>query len=189
MTSDEPGRSDEPIPAPQPVDADASGDAAAAAGAVAVSRPTGAAPRPPAPTREYRATVTFAIAATFGVVIFLIGAGLGPQLLALVPLAIMVVIGTIAIYGIEAYGLSNRSDWARYAMTAMLWILLIQGVIQFFVELSRSSINIPIGSLLAAWALSAPPDARLGPVPASSGAGLLLIILSVVGSILPFIGG
>jgi hypothetical protein len=150
-------------------------------GAPAAPVPT---PAGPQPTREYRASVTFTILAfvlIIAIVVlgsqagsFAFGALLGP------------ILGLVA-YGMAAYGLSQRRDWARFAMVPLLWIVLVSGLVSSLIALGQSRIDIPIGSLLAIWALSARPSVALGPVPTSSNEGTLLVVAAVIGALLPYL--
>ena len=160
-----------------------------APGAPAVPETPG--PPPPStwspgrPTREYRAQWTFIILAAFLVFAYLLiltqapGSAGGGLLLA-------GVLG-IAVNGAAAWGLANRRDWARYAMTPLLWIYVGAGVLVFVVALARGGVNIPIGGILAGWALLARPSETLGPVRASSTEGTLLILGAVAATVVQFI--
>jgi hypothetical protein len=131
------------------------------------------------PTREYRAIVTFWATAGLVIVALLLGrASQGAVFGALLGLVASIV---------EARGISQRRDWARYAMTPMLWIYVGASVLMVLVALSHSGVNIPIGGILAAWALSARPSQSLGPVPAHSLEGTLLILASIVAAVIQFL--
>ena len=153
---------------------------------------SGAAALPPltgrAPTREYRTMVGMWITAVFGIVILVLGATFAGPALAYAPLAVFAILASIAVNVVEAVGLNGRAPWARYAMTAMCWIALIVGLVGFVIALTRSTLNVPVGSILAGWALAAQPDASLGPVPSASTEGLLLVLASLALAILPFLG-
>jgi len=143
-----------------------------------------AAPPSRGPTREYRATWTFTLAAAFLlfayiVILMQVGGSAGGVFLS-------GVLG-IAINVVAAYGLSDSRAWARYAMTPILWIYVGAGLLVFLVALSRNSINIPIGAILAAWSLAAKPSAALGPVPASSMEGTLLVVATIVAALIQFL--
>jgi hypothetical protein len=131
-----------------------------------------------APTREYRAIVTFAVAAAYVLVALVIAKGTQAAALA-------ALIGLVASL-VEARGLSQGSEWARYAMTPMLWIYVVAGLLVFLVVLLHNAINIPLGVILAAWALSARPSESLGPVPAASTAGALLLLSSILAAVIQF---
>jgi hypothetical protein len=127
-------------------------------------------------TREYRAIITFAISAGFLIVALLI-----------TPSPTGVVLGAslgIAVSLVEARGLSQRRDWARYAMAPLLWIYVGAGMVVFVVVLARGGVNIPIGAILAAWALSAKPTEALGPIPTSSVQGTYLILAAIVAALI-----
>ena len=154
------------------------------------ARPPGAPPSPPAttagpPTREFRAWWTFAIAAaflSFAYVLILMqtGGAVGASG------AFLAGALGIAVNVFAALGLGRSRDWARYAMTPILWIYVGAGVLVFVVALSRSSVNIPIVGILAAWALSARHSQALGPVPVASTEGTLLVLGAVVAALIQF---
>jgi hypothetical protein len=133
------------------------------------------------PTREYRGTVTFSVAAAFGIVVLVLAGSHLPSGIGTTGnvVALGLIVGIVADL-IEASGLSSGRDWARYAMTPMLWIILIAGVISFVLALAQSTIQIPIGTMLAIWALRAQPAAAMGPIPNSSGAGNALVLAALV---------
>jgi hypothetical protein len=137
------------------------------------------------PTREYRGMWTFAISGVFLVLALLVVLG-GSGTLTSSGAFVGALLGT-AVSLIEARGLFQRRDWARYAMTPMLWIHVGAGVLVFLVALQRNSFNIPIGAILAAWALTARPSEALGPVAASSSEGTYLVIGLIVASVVQFL--
>ena len=138
------------------------------------------------PTREYRATLTFAIAAAFLVLALFLGGssltyvGSGSAIL------LAAVLG-ITVNAVAAWGLSNGRDWARYAMAPMLWIYVISGAVLFVVALLGRGLHIPVGGILAAWALYAKPSEAFGPVPASSPQGTLLFAGAFVTAVLSYL--
>jgi hypothetical protein len=149
---------------------------------VAPAAPEPPAPSPPLPspparaTREYRAKWTFAIAAAFGIVVLAL---FSQSLTAFPATAVAGAVLSVVVAALEAWGLSERRDWARFAMTPLLWIFVATGLLQFVVSLATGSFNIPVGAILAAWALSARPSDALGPMPRSSTAGVLLVVASI----------
>jgi hypothetical protein len=154
------------------------------------SPPPGSPPLAPAPwvppTREYRAQWTFTIAAaflTFAYVLILLQAGAIVGNTGGVFLAGAL---GIAVNAAGAYGLSKGRAWARFAMTPILWIYVGAGILLFVVALARSTVNIPIGAILAAWSLLAKPSPALGPVPTSSSEGMLLILGAVIAALIQF---
>jgi len=139
---------------------------------------------PGPPTREYRAQWTFILATVFllfayALVLSRAGSGAGGVLLA----------GGlgIAVNAIAALGLASGRDWARYAMTPILWIYIGAGLLVFVVVLGQGGVNIPLGAILAAWALLARPSEALGPVPTSSLEGTLLILGAVAAALVQFL--
>lgn len=141
----------------------------------------------PRPTREYRAQWTFAVAAIWVVVILMLAGQAGARIsgagLLLGPILAAVV------YGIAAAGLSSRAAWARYAMAPLLQVLLVTGLISMLLALLHASIQFPIGSILAWWALRASPSPLLGPIPLSSAVGGLLIVGAVLSGIFSLLAG
>jgi hypothetical protein len=140
---------------------------------------------PGRPTREYRAQWTFILATAFLLFAYVltlsraagsVGGGL----------FLAGVLG-IGVNATAAWGLANRRDWARHAMTPILWIYVGAGVLVFVVVLAQGGVNIPIGAILAAWALSARPSEALGPVPSTSTEGTLLILGAVAAALLQFL--
>jgi len=127
-------------------------------------------------TREYRAIITFAISAG----LLIVGLLITPSPTAVVLGALLGLVVSL----VEARGLSQRNDWARYAMAPLLWIYVGAGMVVFVVVLARGGVNIPIGAILAAWALSAKPSEALGPIPASSVQGTYLIIGAIVAAVI-----
>jgi len=154
-----------------------------AADAPAPPPPSAWSPGPP--TREYRAQWTFIIATAFLAFAYVVimtraGGGGGGGLFLAGALG-------IGVNGAAAWGLANRRDWARFAMTPLLWIYVVAGALVFVIALVSGGINIPIGAILAAWALLARPSEALGPVPASSTEGTVLILGAVVAALIQFI--
>ena len=138
------------------------------------------------PTREHRATVTFVVAAAFILVVLAVFSGYMSRLPPVASLFLGALFA-LAVDAIEAYGLYLQRAWARFAMTPMLWIVLVFGLLSSLVALSRSTIEIPIGSILAIWALSARPAKALGRIPASSTEGTLLLIVAFVAALAQFV--
>lgn len=130
------------------------------------------------PSREYRASVTFMIGGAAILVVLLLVSGsvlqAAPPIRGVVALA-GVLLGIVVMFG-TAYGLSQGREWAAAVATPMLVLLVVAGVVETIVALTRSTINIPIGALLALWALRAPMRTRndaSGGSPAWGAAGVL----------------
>jgi hypothetical protein len=114
---------------------------------------------PGGPTREYRASAAFLIAAAFMLVILLLVVGsvsTGPPARWVVPLVGPVVL--MLILFATAVGLAQRATWATVAMTPLLYLLVVSGAISFVLGLLRSTLEVPLGLILAVWALRAPPS-------------------------------
>lgn len=129
------------------------------------------------PSREYRASVTFMIGGAVILMVALLVSGsvlqAVPPIRGVVALA-GVLLGIVVMFG-TAYGLSQGRGWAAAVATPMLVLLVVAGAIETVVALTRSTINIPIGALLAVWALRAPMRTvgASGGSPAWGAAGLL----------------
>jgi hypothetical protein len=171
---------------PDPAGATVGADAANPADApIEPGQPPLSTSTPGPPTREYRAQWTFILATvflSFAYVLILARAGgsVGGGLLLAGALG-------IAVNGAGAWGLANRRDWARSAMTPILWIYVGAGLLVFVLVLARGGLNIPIGAVLAAWALLARPSEALGPVPGSSTGGTVLILGAVAAALVQFL--
>ncbi|MEO5704210.1 MAG: hypothetical protein ABIR64_04355 [Candidatus Limnocylindrales bacterium] len=117
-------------------------------------------PPPPGrgPSREYRAAVAFMIGGGAILVVALLLSGsflqTTPPIRGLIAL-VGVILGVLAMLG-TAYGLSSGRRWAVAVATPMLVLLVLAGAIETIFALTRSTIHIPIGALLAIWALRAP---------------------------------
>jgi len=149
--------------------------------------PEGVVPVPGGPpTREYRAMVTFVVAAAFILVVLAVFSGYMSRLPPVASLFLGALFA-LAVDAIEAYGLYLRRPWARFAMTPMLWIVLVFGLLSSLVALGRSTIEIPIGSILAIWALNARPAKELVRIPRSSTEGTLLLIVAFVAALAQFV--
>jgi len=137
-------------------------------------------------TREYRALVTFAVAAVFVTLVVVVVDGNMER--SATPMSVLWA-GLLGIANnvVAAWGLAAGRPWARYAMTPILWIYVGAGVLTVLVALSRGSVNIPIGAILAAWALYAKPSEALGPIPPSSAAGAVLVAVTFVLSLGQFV--
>lgn len=131
--------------------------------------------RNPPTTREYRAVIAFLGLATFGAVIWLLVAvGARPVLPVVYLVTLAIPLLTILVLVIEAWGLAGRRAWAVAACTPMLVILLVAGIVSFVVALLQARLDIPLGALLAWWALRAAPEPR--PEPARGGLTSTLLL-------------
>jgi hypothetical protein len=128
---------------------------------------------------------TFAIAGAFFVIALILVLGNGSGAAVSSGAFVGTLLGTVVAV-IEARGLSQRRDWARYAMAPMLWIYVVAALVTFLGALAANSLNIPFVGILAAWALSAKPSEALGPVPASSREGTYLILGTVLPVVIQF---
>lgn len=118
------------------------------------------------PSRESRATTALLFTGLFTLLIVpLYWRTISPvPAVALITLAGPVIGASVEL--VAAVGLAWRSAWASTAMTPVLQILALSGVVTFLASLVGGGINIPIGAILAIWALRAPP--RRAPEPTAS---------------------
>jgi hypothetical protein len=104
---------------------------------------------------ERRASNVFLLYFVISIVVFLLAVGL-PS----VPQAVAWVAGGVTLVtGMSALALSIALDrgrpWAPGVAVILLWLLVLTGLGRLVVELTRSSLTIPLESILAGWALSA----------------------------------
>ena len=122
------------------------------------------------PSRQSRAATALFIAGAFTVFAILVYRG---------TISSVPAIGTITVAGpviaavvelVVAFGLASRRRWANVAMTPVLWILALSGVLTFLASLLGGRLDIPIGAILMIWALRAPVSSTVescaGPVDA-----------------------
>jgi hypothetical protein len=127
------------------------------------------------------------VVAAFGLVLTVLAGGVPSGDAAFV--ALTGLIASSAVHLVAALGLQSRAYSARYAMTPLLWILLVTGAFAFVGGVLRSTLFLPIGAILAWWALRAQPDPALGRLTIGSGAGTLLIAAAAASTILSIIVG
>ena len=132
------------------------------------------------PSREYRATVAFLASALFVLLLVLLYGGTvsGVPVIGAVTLAGPVLGAVVEL--VIAFGLAFGLRWARAAMTPALWILAISGVLSFLVSLTAGRLDLPIGPILAIWALRSPPRLTHSPAPGEAAGGVLVPILVAV---------
>jgi hypothetical protein len=136
------------------------------------------------PSREYRATAALLVTGIFMLLVILLYA----RTISSVP-----AIGVITLAGyvigafvelVIAFGLAWRLQWASAAMTPALWILGISGVLTFILSIAGGGVDIPIGAILAIWALRAPsrgtPDPAAGQPLGGALSAILVVALVVV---------
>jgi hypothetical protein len=150
-----------------------------------------AAAQRPGPTREDRAGKAFLTIGVFVAAVLLIvgtnAAGFTAlqRTVSLVPAAFEAVAPFVMLYGV-----AGRRPWALAALTPVLWILIVEGIVSSIVALGHSNLQIPIGTLLGIWVLRAPPEHRsTGAAPARfSIASLVIVVLFLAGPIGPVAG-
>ena len=129
------------------------------------------------PSREYRATAALLVTGVFTLVAVL----LYRDTISSVPVIRDVTLGGYVIGAVVelviAFGLAWRLQWGHAAMTPALWILGLSGVLTFLASVAGGRLDIPIGAILAIWALRAPPRATPDPATDQRWGGLLAAIL------------
>jgi hypothetical protein len=129
------------------------------------------------PSREYRATTAFLVTGTFTLLVILLYARTISSVPAIRAMTLAgPVIGSV-VEIVIAGGLASRLRWANAAMTPVLWILFLGGVLTFLISLGRGSLDVPIGAILAIWALRAPLRAAPDPAAGQPLSGVLAAIL------------
>lgn len=115
-------------------------------------------PAPIRSSREYRASVAFLISGLYTLlVVALLSSSLtqsGAPLQGALTLwgAFAQSMAMLAI----AIGVASSRRWATAVTTPLLGLLVVTGVIEVFFALTRSTLEIPVGALLAIWAFRAP---------------------------------
>jgi hypothetical protein len=137
--------------------------------------------------REDRAVIAFVVLAMFVAVIGLVVATGASQVHPLrFALAMAAPLLSLCVLLLAAFGLSRRRDWAVAACTPMLAILVVAGVISFFVAVLQARLEIPVGALVAWWALRAAPEPR-AERPRPGVAGSLLVGGLLLFNVLPLL--
>ena len=132
------------------------------------------------PSREYRATTAFLLTGTFTLLVILLYAATISSVPAIRAMTLAgPVIGSV-VEIVIAVGLAWRLRWARAAMTPALSILAFSGVVTFLLSLAGGGIDIPLGAILAIWALRAPPRGAPDPAPGQPEGRVLAPILVAV---------
>lgn len=117
---------------------------------------------PKRPSREFRGAAALSIAGLL-VLLFL---SVTAWSLSIVPpiarhLAVVTPLVLAILHIAVAFGLAAELHWARRAVTPLLVLAVISGVVQVIAGVVRGSLEIPIAGLLALWALRAPAAAAL----------------------------
>jgi hypothetical protein len=99
-------------------------------------------------------TVLYVIAAVFAFGIFVALAGSRGSTVGVI-VAVGLALNAAYLVWI-ANNLAARRPWARPVAIVVLWALVVFGVIDLFLALVQGRINVPIGAILAAYALLAP---------------------------------
>jgi hypothetical protein len=144
------------------------------------------------PSREYRATVAFTIGGLFALIVALLLFGNVLQVVPPIRGALVLggaLLGTVAMLA-AAYGLASGRGWAIVVATPMLLLLVLAGVIEVVEALTHNTIDIPLGALLAVWALLAPVRTPVDPTQGSRTwgvAGTLVLAAMVVSTAWPIV--
>jgi hypothetical protein len=157
------------------------GDEAGAAGATMA----GTAEANVGPSRESRATFTFATAGTFEVFTLVVYGSLAVTESPIVSMVYL--IGPLiraAVLLLAAFGLFRRRAWAEAVVTPMLVVLIVGGVATLLLTLAFGGFALPIAAIVAVWALLAPRRAEPAIRPPG---GLALLGALVLSALLPFV--
>lgn len=120
------------------------------------------------PSRHSRATTALLIIGAFTVFAILVSRGTISSVPAIGAITLAgPVIGAV-VELVVAFGLVSGRRWANAAMTPVLWILALSGVLTFLASLLGGRLDIPIGAILAIWALRAPVSSTSDPAPGQS---------------------
>ncbi len=134
------------------------------------------------PSRQSRATTALFITGAFSVFAILAYRGL----ISSVPAIGLITLGGPVIAAVVelvvAFGLASGRRWANAAMTPVLSILALSGVLTFLASLLGGRLDIQIGAILMIWALRAPVSSTWDPSPGQSTPSALAPIL--VGALL-----
>ena len=151
------------------------------------------------PSREDRAAKVFL---TFGIFSVLVLVFVGSSAVGFTPLeratGFAPAIVSVVALALALYGVAARRPWALAVLGPILWILIVEGIAASIRAFAHGSLQIPIGSVLAWWALRAPrepapqpagePAARPSGEPRPSVGSFVLVGLFLVGAIGPFVG-
>ena len=142
------------------------------------------------PSRESRATFTFAVTGTLDIFTLVIYGGAAFTDSPIVGSVYLIgpLLGAAALL-VAAFGLYRRRPWAEWVVTPMLIILIVGGVATLLLTLPFGGLTFPIAAIVAVWALLAPPrgaTARGATVERPS-SGLLLVGALVLSAVLPFV--
>jgi hypothetical protein len=138
----------------------------------------------PGPSREARATFTFAVTGAldlFSVVIYGLAFTGAPIVGAVYLTGPLIGAATLLV---AAFGLHARRPWAESVVTPMLIVLIVSGVVTLSLTLALGGLSIPIAAIVAVWALLAPRRSATVDVPSG---GWLLLGALVLSAILPFV--
>lgn len=110
------------------------------------------------PSRQYRATTALLVTGVFTLFAILLYRGTISSVPAIAAASLAGPLIAAVVELVVAFGLAWRLPWANPAMTPVLWILGLSGALTFLASLAGGRLDIPIGAILAIWALRAPPS-------------------------------
>jgi hypothetical protein len=110
------------------------------------------------PSREFRARTVLFIMGAISVLAIALYQGMISSVPAIGAVSLAGPVVAAAVELVVAFGLALRLLWASAAMTPVLWILGVSGALTFVLSLATGRLDIPIGAILAIWALRAPPS-------------------------------
>ena len=132
------------------------------------------------PRRDLRAARVFVVVALYlAVVTLLVFAFATPRPPIVGPVALIGPALSVITLLIAAAGLAWGRAWAYRAMTPLLVLLVVAGLISVALALLRLSLEIPLGAVLALWALRAPIPAGASPVSGQARGPVLVAALAV----------
>jgi hypothetical protein len=104
------------------------------------------------PGRGSKVLFVIAIVLAFGIVIALAAPGAGS-----IGLLIAIAFGANAAYlAWVGNALASGAPWARPVAIVALWAVAVFGIVDTLVALGQNRLNIPLGTILALFALAAP---------------------------------
>jgi hypothetical protein len=136
------------------------------------------------PSREARATFTFAVTGAldvFTLVIYGLSFTDDPFVGGVYLIGPM--IGAAALL-IAAFGLFRRRPWAESVVTLMLIVVILSGVATVLLTLAFGGVTFPIAAVVSVWALLAPRRSATADVPPG---GWVLLGALVLSAVLPFV--
>jgi hypothetical protein len=143
---------------------------------------TGAIGRP-GPTFEGRAAVTLRAMALLGGFVGIVMLGGGTRVPAPAQIVLPAVFAFITLSWAAAVWIDRGEPWAVHAAKPLLMALVTFGVIDVVLSLQRSTLQIPLGAVLAVWAFRAPATSVAPPAWPARTKGLVAAFVALHGVI------